>query len=481
MQTALRNDTPAKLPATLLIVAVLLVCAFAVRTGSTSAMTMLLAAALIPVAALTAATRPLIFPYGLYLLLVPFDNLLGAGHFGTLTKLLGILTTVCLAIWCLRTRRFAVPGPAALPLILLTGWIALSTFWAIDQSAALSLVPTYAGLAALYLLLAATPLNLKTYRLLVAGVMISGVISAAYGANAFFHDPALRVQALVDRRLVLHAGDIIIDPNHFANAMLFPAAALIVTALRTRYITLKMLCIGGTGLIAAAIALSGSREGMIGLGLILLYLLIFSGRRKQIAVVAALAVAATFFTQSSIWLRFASVFASGGSGRTAIWGVGWQAFKHGWLVGFGIGNFPNVYDRYYLQVYQAYSNGFTSPAHNIVMHYLVETGIIGMALVGWFLWEQVRSLRFIGRDDPLYDDRMMLESAMIAILFCALSIDLFHYKYTWLLFAAAAQLRSIALTMRATASSLPQRSRTYEPPREPASRHSAGIAAQRSI
>lgn len=481
MQTTLRNEAPAKLIATVLIVAVLLACAYAVRSGSVTAMSVLLVAALIPFAALAAATRPLIFPYAAYVLLVPFDNLLGAGHFGTLTKLLGIVTTVCLAVWCARTRQFVLPGRSALPLILLTGWVTFSTFWAIDQSASLAVVPTYAGLTALYLLLAGTPLNLKTYRTLIGAVMISGVFSAAYGANAFFHDPALRTQALVMRRLVLHVGDIIIDPNHFADAMLFPAAALIVTGLRTRLLTGKIFCALGTATITAAIALSGSREGMVGLGVVLLYLLIRSQRRKQIAFIGALAFGATFLTQTSIWLRFSSVFASGGSGRAAIWGVGWAAFKHGWLAGYGIGNFPNVYDRYYLQVYQAYTNGFSSPAHNIVIHYLVETGVIGMFLVGWFLWEQARSLRFIRREHPLYEDRIMLEAAMAAILVVALSIDLFHYKYTWLLFAAFAQLRSIALTMCATEASRPQLSRTNAEPRCPAVRHSAGIAAQRSI
>lgn len=480
MQNTLRTEAPAKLLATLAIVAVMLVCAYAVRSGS-SAMMILAFAALIPVAALIAVTRPLIFPYGLYVLLVPFDNLLGAGSFGTLTKLLGILTTICLAVWCVRTRSFIAPGKAALPLALLMGWIALSTFWAIDQGAAFAIVPTYAGLIAMFLLLAATPLNLKTYRLLIGAVMISGVFSAAYGANAFFHDPSLREQALAVRRLVLHAGDIIIDPNHFADAMLFPAAALIVTGLRTRLLTGKLLCAAGTALIAGAIALSGSREGMAGLALILVYLLFRSRKRKQIALIGALALGATFFTQTSIWVRFSSVFASGGSGRQAIWGVGWAAFKHAWLAGYGIGNFPIVYDRYYLQVYQSYTNGFSSPAHNIVMHYLVETGIVGMFLVGWFLWEQLRSLRFIGRDHPLYDDRIMLEAAMVAILFVALSIDLFHYKYTWLLFAAVAQLRSMALTMRLTESSRPQVSRTNAEPSAPAVRHSSGIAAQRSI
>ncbi len=49
-------------------------------------------AVLFPYLLYVAFTRPLAFPFGLYVLLVPFDNILSFGSFGTITKLLGIVS-----------------------------------------------------------------------------------------------------------------------------------------------------------------------------------------------------------------------------------------------------------------------------------------------------------------------------------------------------------------------------------------------------
>jgi O-antigen ligase len=447
-----RNRVPLAAFITLLLAAF----AYALRDGSAFGITALLLTLLLPAAAYVAVTRPLLFPYAAYVLLIPFDNLLGAGSFGTLTKILGFLASICLIAWCFRTRRFALPPRSTIALVALLLWIGVSSFWAMDQSQSLTILPTYFGLTVLYLALACTPLDLRQYRTLLYFAIASGVISALYGANAFFHDPALMQQQNPDmRRLIVSINGIYIDPNHFSDAMLFPAAAIVMLGLRSSRVLGKVAALAGVCTIALAIALSGSREGLIGLAVIMAYYAWRSRYRMQVFALTAATVGATFLTQSSIWLRFQSAFATGGSGRTAIWTVGWEAFKHNWLIGYGIGNFADAYDTYYLQVYQAYTNGFTSPAHNIVMHYLVETGIIGFLLLSWFLWEHFTTLRSIDRAHPLFDDRIMLEASMLALIVVALSIDLFHYKYAWLLFAAIAQLRSVALTMRRTASARP--------------------------
>lgn len=442
-----------RVPLAAFIIFLLAAFAYALRDGSTFGIAALMMTLLLPAAAYVAVTRPLLFPYAPYVLLIPFDNLLGAGSFGTLTKILGFLASICLIAWCFRTRRFALPPRSTIALFALLLWIGVSALWAMDQRQSLTILPTYFGLTVLYLALACTPLDLRQYRMLLYVVIASGVISALYGANMFFHDPALMQQQNPEmRRLVVTINGIFIDPNHFSDAMLFPAAAVVMLGLRSRRIFAKVAAFGGVCVIALAIALSGSREGLIGLAVIMGYYAWRSRYRVQVLVLTGATAAATLLTQNSIWLRFQSAFATGGSGRTAIWTVGWEAFKHNWFAGYGIGNFADAYDTYYLQVYQSYTNGFTSPAHNIVMHYLVETGIVGFLLLAWFLWEHFKTLRAIDRAHPLFDDRIMLEASMLALIVVALSIDLFHYKYLWLLFAMVAQLRSVALTMRRTAS-----------------------------
>ena len=142
---------------------------------------------------------------------------------------------------------------------------------------------------------------------------------------------------------------------------------------------------------------------------------------------------------------------TGGSGRTSIWAVALEAAKHRLLQGYGIGNFPNAYDIFYLRVRQPYPFGWESPAHNLVMHYLVELGVVGLALIAGFFVAQFLSLRVIERSSAFYDYRVALEAALLAIAAVSLTIDLFTYKYAWLVFAMAALLRNAALGAQASA------------------------------
>ena len=51
--------------------------------------------------------------FGLYVLLVPFDNLLNTGSFGTITKLLGMVAGAFLLLWVVRRDWSPFEDPAA--------------------------------------------------------------------------------------------------------------------------------------------------------------------------------------------------------------------------------------------------------------------------------------------------------------------------------------------------------------------------------
>jgi hypothetical protein len=423
---------------------VLAALAYLLRTGSP-----LIAAAVVSIVALpfflyAALVRPMIFPFGLYVLLIPFDNLLGTGSGATLTKFIGIVAGVCLLIWTARTRRVLVPARSGLALCVFLTWAGASVLWALDQGTALQVLPTYAGLTILYAALSMSPVTFGQYRLLLVLSVVGALAAALYGTNSLYHDPALRAGAGV-ARLVVHIGNRTIDPNQFADSMLFPAAAVLMYALRSGSLVAKVAGLAGLGVFTECILLSGSREALLGLVLILLYYAWRSRYRLQITIAGLIAAAIALSVQTSLWERFATAISTGGSGRTSIWSVGLEAAKHSWLAGYGIGNFANAYDIFYINVYQHYPYGFSSPAHNIVMHYLVELGIIGLLLLGWFFWEQFASIRIVHKLHPLYDYRLMLEASLASILFVALSIDLFTYKYAWLVFSLVALLRNLAV------------------------------------
>jgi O-antigen ligase len=144
-----------------------------------------------------------------------------------------------------------------------------------------------------------------------------------------------------------------------------------------------------------------------------------------------------------IWLRFAHMVDTGGSGRLSIWKTGLHAAGEYWLFGAGIDNFSNAYDTAYVQVFQRYGAGWGRAAHDILLQNLVELGIVGVILLGIALIAQFRLVSGIDLNDDLHDSKLMVQGAMLALVVAAMFIDLVMYKYAWLVFATMAQLRAV--------------------------------------
>ncbi|MDE2572950.1 MAG: O-antigen ligase family protein, partial [bacterium] len=189
-----------------------------------------------------------------------------------------------------------------------------------------------------------------------------------------------------------------------------------------------------------------SREALLGLTVILVYYWWRTRYRVQMALVAVCGCVTLVMTQSSLWERLSVAVSSGGAGRIAIWRVGLEAFRHNWLIGYGMGNFTSTYDTFYVRVLQAYSeNGWSSAPHNVLLQIGVELGLVGLALLGWFLVTTFMDLRLIRPESPLYEDRIMMEAALLALFAVSMFLGLFNDKFVWLVFAMAAQLRLLGL------------------------------------
>jgi hypothetical protein len=404
-----------------------------------------------PVAAYLALEHPIVFPYGLYVLLMPYDVLLVVHANSTVTKTLGEAAGLVCLFYCLRVRRIApIRQPLAVLLLLLL-WMSLSVLWSVSSEETLTWLKTYFGLALLYGALALTPVSLRDFRVLLAIVVGAFSIAAIFGIHAFYHDPALRaVSDLGDQRVSLKLGDAEIDANHFANAFLFPIAVTIASFLRTRWAALKALCAIGIGLMVTAIVMSGSREALLAVGIMLAYFLWRGRDRIQLLVLSGVCALGVTPFAGMIVARFGLLFQNKQEGRASIWAVGKEALKHYWSVGSGLGTFPHVYDRFYLAVAQFRPDGWTRPPHNLILHYSVELGVVGIALIAWFVIAHFTMLRGIDRDHPLYDYRVMAEAGLVGIVTVSFFIDLFTYKYAWLVFASAAQVAYLASTFRQT-------------------------------
>ncbi|HVA38907.1 MAG TPA: O-antigen ligase family protein, partial [Candidatus Dormibacteraeota bacterium] len=233
--------------------------------------------------------------------------------------------------------------------------------------------------------------------------------------------------------------------NAMSDSLLLPIAVLAMGVLRSRWVTLKLLGLGGLGFMVATIALSGSREALVGLFVVIAYLGWRTRYRIQIGSLAAVTLAASLLLPTSLLARLNDAISTGGAGRVAIWRVGLDAFVHNWLVGYGLGSFPTVYDHFYLRVYQAYSNGWGSAPHNLLVQSGVELGLVGIVLVGWFIVTTFTALRDIGSDSEIRDYRIMMEAALLGLFVVSMFIGLFTYKYAWLVFTLAAQVRLLGI------------------------------------
>ena len=397
-----------------------------------------------PLALALAWKRPAIFPYGCYAFLVPFDNLLMLSNFGTGTKLLGLLAGAALLWWTIRRRVVVAPSRSLLVWALLLGWMGLTLLWTSDPANGMREFGSMLQILLLYAVVSVTPLELKDFTWILRGIVGGGIAAAIFGIYVFHHQNPIEAQLQHEfGRVTIVMGQSAIDVNHFANALLLPIALLLVVALNEQRPTFKIAYILGLVAMIAAVYQTQSREALLGFGAMLLYLAVVS--RKRLQLIAVMVIGGVLVVVNpQMWQRFAEATSTGGAGRTSIWAVAIQALKHHFLFGSGLGSFANSYDEAYLQVFQRFSVGWSRDPHNLLIHYSVELGIAGAALAVacWLL--QFRMMKTIAAGSQLWDMRIAATAALVALSVTAMFIDLFTYKYVWLLFALIAQLRALA-------------------------------------
>src|ERR1700694_1745356 len=74
------------------------------NAGSKTAAAMAVALIVAPILTYVALARPIIFPLAVYAALIPFDAILNFAQFGTITKLLAILSGAALLLWIVRSN-----------------------------------------------------------------------------------------------------------------------------------------------------------------------------------------------------------------------------------------------------------------------------------------------------------------------------------------------------------------------------------------
>ena len=250
-----------------------------------------------------------------------------------------------------------------------------------------------------------------------------------------------------------------INPDDFA----LPAMLRARTSCRegtplryTRRLTgFKLISAAGAFTIAAAILLSFSRAGWAAAGVgVAAFLMLMAAspeqqhhhehhdtqsrssttavpsRRSWMPFVAGLGILAiliplgVIMIAPSISMRGAAGFeASAGSnanlglgGRLAIWRDTISMIRDFPLLGVGLGGWPAIFPHYRSRPW--FPLAFRE-AHNDYLQLFAETGVVGVALVGWILFVALRGL-IRGRRNVTFEDWPLLAALIAAVPFMAL-------------------------------------------------------------
>ena len=410
-----------------------------------------------PLLGYIAYRHPLIFPYGLFALLIPFDSFLliggpttGTHGVGTATRLLAIVSGLLLAFYVMRRREFVRPP---LSLAFFGAYVAFalcSIAWAIQTDPAVSRGFTLLQNLLLFAILCYLPVTRKEFQVLLGAIALGGVASAAYGIDKFYHPNSLAAMELAQRtgRLEVSIGGAEFDVNHWAYALLLPMAIVLIAALRTTSWWKKSLLALGLCILIGGMYVASSRSGFIAFGAILAYLYLKIPRyRPQIAGAAGVLLLLGITVARKVLERFAVAASTGGAGRTGLWHVGVLNLKLHWLFGAGIGNFPIAYNQLALKVFPL-NRGWYGGSHNMILGTWVDLGIFGLALLLTAWYFHFTMLDQIKEGDPLYEVRVLLQASLIGIFIAAQFTDIIQFKYYWLVLCLAAIGRSVWLTGR---------------------------------
>jgi O-antigen ligase len=250
-----------------------------------------------------------------------------------------------------------------------------------------------------------------------------------------------------------------VDANAFGAGLLFPVVFVMVGALASKWSFKKLGFIAILLVLMGGMYASASRGALLAMAVMFVYLLFRSRYKAQLIVISTLAVLVSFFMPNSPWERFSTALSGGGSGRLAIWRVGWEALKHHWLIGAGVGMYPNAYDEVLIRVYQSSFQQWDRVAHNTILSTAVELGIVGLILLVLAWRAQWAGLRDLRRSGAISSDLMLvLEASLIGVTIASFFLSILTLKLVYLLLIVIALTRSLALSQaRAAASVTPAR------------------------
>lgn len=238
-----------------------------------------------------------------------------------------------------------------------------------------------------------------------------------------------------------------VDPDHFAGllAMIFPLAIsgtffgspLVSSRWSNGY---RIACAVTSFVLMAAIIMSQSRAGWIGLALGVTLVMLLTSRKEEgvensagsrrwvlagaslMLVLAMLFIGASGRGQVSTRVQNSLDTDAGLPSRVNAWAGGLEVVKDFPAVGMGLRAWPELFAQYRSR---PWSDLYFAEAHNDYLQLIAETGMVGLALAAWFI---LRAGSFIYRRYAVLPQKILpIEAALVTALVVMCVIEFFDF------------------------------------------------------
>lgn len=362
----------------------------------------------------------------LFIAVVPLEEVVQFGGFGTPSRIIGLLFAVA---YLPRRVGHVTLRAMPLPAWAFLAWACLSLVWATDRTLASSELETLVQLFVIAVLVADVVVHTPdVVRPLLWAYALAAALTAVVGCLQVLSSGA------VGARIAAFQGQ---DEAQFA-AVLLPAFVFaFLELLGRRHVaasfTVALLC-------AIGIVLSGTRGAWLSVVVVLVLFVLPRLRTRQR--VAALVAAALFIVvavqlpgvSALVSERTDTALSTGGSGRVVIWSVGLEIMREAPLTGVGFANYPVAFTpERILSSGVEVSPGVNRAPHSIILGTAGELGLVGIVLLAAFL-VPLLARRGWGQD------AVVVQAALASVMTAGLFLDILNRKQVWVLLGMAAGL-----------------------------------------
>jgi putative inorganic carbon (HCO3(-)) transporter len=407
---------------------------------------------LIVVADLTAGLA--LFGFFSFLELLGQSSVVSVGKLGGALLALGWIAFV-LTREDAKSDFLAVHPGMSMAMGMFLGWVLLSAIWAESSGHVVGSFTRYLLNVVLFLIVFTAVRNRRQATLVISGFLAGAAAAAVYGQ---FLSP--ETSSVYGGRLT-GAG---LDPNELASVLVAGLALSVGLAVSLKGKPGLRLAAFGAGTLCLFTALfTGSRGGLVALGLMLIAAIVFGGRWRGRVAVAGIAVAIVsafyIFALAPPDIRDHILKSSAGEKkvpeyRTTLWQIGERMVRANPILGVGADNFQTSSRHYLIQPGVVYHSEVIietpNVAHNTYLQTAAELGIVGFLLfasiIVFSLASCLRAARNFARRNDIRSEALArgVAIAMVGVLAADFFISQMYNKQLWLLLGIGPAMLAIS-------------------------------------